>query len=200
MWARPARERVALAALAAGALLLVTGCETTRPAPEEAPQPVTRKAGKPLGGGGKPATEIRPVERPDIGALDLSAARKDAAAALTDPASLLSKRSIYFDYDRFDIKEQYRPVLLAHARYLREHPEARVLIQGNADERGSREYNLALGQKRSHSVRRILVLLGANEAQIEAVSVGEEKPLCTEYGEPCWSKNRRGDILYGSEL
>ena len=194
-------HRAVLATLAAASLVLLAGCETTMPAPEgPSPEPSSAQARKPFAGAAKPGAEIQAVERPKIAELDVTAARRDPAAVLQDPASLLSKRSIYFDYDRFHIKKEYRPILEAHAGYLREHAGARVLIQGNADERGSREYNLALGQKRSQSMRRILVLLGANEAQIEAVSVGEEKPLCTEYGEQCWSKNRRGDILYGSEL
>ena len=110
-----------------------------------------------------------------------------------------SARSIYFDYDRFEIKDQYRPVVEDHARYLRENPGAKMLIQGNADERGSREYNVGLGQRRSDSVRKMLMLLGAREAQIESVSLGEEKPVCSEHSEDCWAKNRRGDILYNSD-
>jgi peptidoglycan-associated lipoprotein len=76
----------------------------------------------------------------------------------------------------------------------------KMLIQGNADERGSREYNLALGQKRAEAVRKALALLGAREDQLEAVSLGEEKPACTESDEDCWGKNRRGDMLYSGEF
>ena len=75
-----------------------------------------------------------------------------------------------------------------------------MLVQGSADERGSREYNLALGQRRAENVKKVLVLLGARESQIESVSLGEEKPLCREQQENCWSENRRGDILYGGEF
>jgi peptidoglycan-associated lipoprotein len=74
-----------------------------------------------------------------------------------------------------------------------------MLIQGNADDRGSREYNVGLGQRRSDNVKRMLILLGAKEAQIESVSLGEEKPMCTDQSEGCWSKNRRGDMLYSGE-
>jgi peptidoglycan-associated lipoprotein len=108
-------------------------------------------------------------------------------------------RTIYFDYDRFDIKEVYRPVVESHARYLRENPGAKMLIQGNADERGSREYNVGLGQRRSDSVRKMLMLLGAKDAQIESVSLGEEKPACSDHNEECWAKNRRGEILYSTD-
>jgi peptidoglycan-associated lipoprotein len=108
-------------------------------------------------------------------------------------------RSIYFDYDKFDIKDEYRPIVEQHAKYLRENPGAKMLIQGNADERGSREYNVGLGQRRSDSVRKMLMLLGAKEVQIESVSLGEEKPACSEHNEDCWAKNRRGDILYNTD-
>jgi peptidoglycan-associated lipoprotein len=87
----------------------------------------------------------------------------------------------------------------AHAKYLRENPSAKMLVQGNADERGSREYNVSLGQRRSDTVKRALILLGARDGQIESVSLGEEKPMCTEHAEGCWAKNRRDDMLYSGE-
>jgi flagellar motor protein MotB len=86
-----------------------------------------------------------------------------------------------------------------HAKFLRENPSAKMLIQGNADERGSREYNVGLGQRRSDTVKKMLTLLGAREEQIESVSLGEEKPMCGEHTEGCWAKNRRGDMLYSGE-
>ncbi|MCZ7566744.1 MAG: peptidoglycan-associated lipoprotein Pal [Burkholderiales bacterium] len=119
---------------------------------------------------------------------------------LKDPASPLAKRSVYFDFDRDDIKPEFRPMLEAHARYLSSTPNQKMLIQGNADERGSREYNLALGQRRADAVKRTLVLMGAREAQIEPVSLGEEKPRCTEQTEDCWAQNRRGDLFYSGEF
>ena len=88
----------------------------------------------------------------------------------------------------------------AHAKYLRENPKTRVLIQGNTDERGSREYNVGLGQRRSDGVKRMLILLGAREDQIESVSLGEEKPQSEGHSETAWSKNRRSDILYSGEF
>jgi peptidoglycan-associated lipoprotein len=192
-------HRAISATLAAASLMLAAGCQTT-PAPEKSSPASVAQPRNPVAGAAKPRADIRPVERPEIAALDVSAARKDPAGALKDPKSILSKRSIYFDYDRFDIEDDYWAVLDAHAKYLRENPAAKALIQGNADERGSREYNLALGQKRSDSVKNTLLLLGAKEAQIEAVSLGEEKPSCREHSEDCRSKNRRGDILYGGEF
>ncbi|OGA31804.1 MAG: peptidoglycan-associated lipoprotein [Betaproteobacteria bacterium RIFCSPLOWO2_12_FULL_64_23] len=119
--------------------------------------------------------------------------------ALKDPKNILSKRSIFYDYDKYDVKDEYKPLLQAHAHYLAQNRSAKMLIQGNADERGSREYNIALGQKRAEGVRKMLQLMGAQESQIEAVSLGEEKPRCTENTEACYSQNRRSDMLYGGE-
>ncbi len=150
-------------------------------------------------GAGKPGAQAQPVERPKIAAVDVTSGRKDAASALKDPANILSKRSIFFDYDKFEVKDEYRSLVEAHARYLRENPSAKMLIQGNTDERGSREYNVGLGQRRSDGVKKMLMLLGARRAQIESVSLGEEKPQRRRHNEDCWSKNRRSDILYGGE-
>ncbi len=119
---------------------------------------------------------------------------------LKDPSSPLAKRSVYFDFDRDDIKDEYRPMLEAHAKYLAQNQGKKMLIQGNADDRGSREYNIGLGQRRADAVKRTLVLMGAAEVQIESVSLGEEKPVCTEQTEECWAKNRRADLLYTGEF
>jgi peptidoglycan-associated lipoprotein len=97
------------------------------------------------------------------------------------------------------VKDEYRALVEAHAKYLRENPGARMLIQGNTDERGSREYNVGLGQRRSDGVKRMMTLLGARENQIESVSLGEEKPQDPGHSETAWSKNRRSDILYSGE-
>jgi peptidoglycan-associated lipoprotein len=187
-----------IATLGAGSLMLLAGCQTTPP-PEDL-SAASAEHRKSAASAPRPGAEVRALERPKIAAVDLSAARKDPASALKDPKSALSKRSVFFDYGKFDIKDEYRPIIEAHAKYLREQPAAKALIQGNADERGSREYNLALGQKRSETVKKILLLLGAKEAQIESVSLGEEKPMCGEHHEQCWWKNRRGDILYRGEF
>lgn len=121
-------------------------------------------------------------------------------AALRDPNNILSKRSVLFDYDSFVIRGQYMPLVEAHARFLIANPQIKMLIQGNADERGSREYNLALGQKRADAIKKALRLLGATEEQVESVSLGEEKPRCTEPSEACYAENRRGDMLYTGEF
>ena len=109
-------------------------------------------------------------------------------------------RVVYFDYDSYVIKDQYRPLVEAHAKFLVSHPKVKMLIQGNTDERGSREYNLALGQKRADAVKKALGLLGVSEGQRESVSLGEEKPSCSNSGESCWAANRRGDMLYSGEF
>ena len=119
---------------------------------------------------------------------------------LTDPKNILSKRSVLFDYNSFVIKNEYRALVESHAKFLVAHPKMKMLIQGNTDERGSREYNLALGQKRADAVKKALSLLGVSEAQLESVSLGEEKPSCGDASEACWSANRRGDMLYSGEF
>lgn len=116
-----------------------------------------------------------------------------------DPASPLSQRSVFFDFDSFVVKDEYRPLLEAHAAYLVAHPDARVILQGNTDERGSREYNLALGQKRAEAVRRALGLLGVSDVQMEAVSFGEEKERNEADTEEAYAENRRTDIVYADE-
>ena len=116
-----------------------------------------------------------------------------------NPASPLSKRSVFFDYDSFVVKDEYRPMLEAHAGYLMSKRDAHVILQGNADERGSREYNLALGQKRAEAVRKALAVLGVSDAQMEAISFGEEKPRNEGHDEAAYAENRRTDVVYSDE-
>lgn len=116
-----------------------------------------------------------------------------------DPASPLSQRSIFFDYDSFVVKDEFRGVLEAHAGYLLAKRDARIILQGNTDERGSREYNLALGQKRAEAVRRALALLGVSDAQMEAVSFGEERLRNEGDTEEAHAENRRTDLIYADE-
>jgi peptidoglycan-associated lipoprotein len=115
---------------------------------------------------------------------------------LNDPANILAKRSVYFPFDVSAVQDADKPIVLAHAKYLSEHTNRKVRVEGNADERGSNEYNLALGQRRAESVKKMLVLGGANASQIETVSYGEEKPRCSDHNEECWKQNRRSDIKY----
>ena len=112
---------------------------------------------------------------------------------------VLGRRSVYFDFDSFVVRDEFKPTIEAHARYLQQNRNARMTIQGNTDERGSREYNIALGQKRAEAVKRMMTLLGAQEQQIETVSFGKEKPKSSGHDEASWAENRRDDMLYAGE-
>lgn len=115
---------------------------------------------------------------------------------LNNPNGPLAKRSVYFDFDSYSIKSDYQPLLEAHAKYLMAHPNRHVLIQGNTDERGTSEYNLALGEKRSEAVLHDLETLGVPDSQLEAVSFGKEKPVALGHDEASWAQNRRADLAY----
>ena len=115
---------------------------------------------------------------------------------LDDPKSALAARSVYFDFDTFVIADKYTPLVQAHGQYISTHKQAQIRVEGNADERGSHEYNLSLGDKRAHIVAKQLELMGANPAQIEAVSYGEERPKAAGHDEAAWAENRRADIRY----
>ena len=119
---------------------------------------------------------------------------------LKDPRNILFQRSVFFDFDSFIVKEEYKALVQAHAKYLTTKPDAKILVQGNTDERGGREYNLALGQKRADAVKKMMTLLGVKESQIESVSLGEEKPKATGHDEAAWAENRRSDILHAGEF
>jgi peptidoglycan-associated lipoprotein len=157
---------------------LIVGCSST-PVDETSGAPVDSRSG----------SGVAPVT---AGGLDSRGLPRE----LTDPKSVLSQRSIYFDLDKYDVKAEYQDIVAAHAKYLVANKGFKVLIQGNTDERGSREYNLSLGQKRSDAVKRSLTLLGATESQVESVSLGEEKPKNPGHDESAWAENRRADILY----
>lgn len=114
-----------------------------------------------------------------------------------NPQSVLAQqRSVYFDFDSYTVPDQYRGLVETHARYLASHQQQRVQIQGNTDERGGAEYNLALGQRRADAVRRMMTLLGVSDAQIETISFGKEKPRATGTTEADFAENRRADIEY----
>lgn len=174
------RNLVALSA----ATLLLAACGSQPPAPEQDPSGVESRNPNALSSGVKPAGGFDPM----------------SIAALKDPRSPLSKRAIYFDIDSFVVKSEYQQLLETHAKFLKANPSMKILVQGNGDERGSREYNLSLGQNRANAVKKTLALLGVSEAQIESVSLGEEKPECNEQSDDCWAQNRRADILYSGEF
>ena len=188
------RANFTLFLTAVAAAALIAGCSTTS---EDASQSggapvIDPTTGKPAAG--KPGAQARKIPGVDL--------TSKAGPGEADPrlkSGILARRSIYYDLDQFDIKDEYRGVVEAHAKYLRENSAARMLVQGNTDERGSREYNVGLGQRRADGVKKMLVLLGARDNQIEAVSLGEEKPQSEGHDESAWSKNRRSDMLYNGE-
>jgi peptidoglycan-associated lipoprotein len=135
---------------------------------------------------------VKPLPTPGVSERKLT----DPASELKDSASPLSKRSVYYDFDMYNIREEFQPIVEEHAKYLLEHKELKVRVEGNCDERGSREYNLALGQRRADSVKRAMTLIGVPARQIETVSFGAEKPKAPGHDEESWAENRRSDIVY----
>ena len=119
-----------------------------------------------------------------------------AFSQLDDPESPLSVRTIYFEYDSSEISSDYRSTVEAHSLYLQQNPSTSVILEGHGDERGSREYNLALGERRAKAVKQQMLLLGANSNQIRLVSYGEERPASDGHDESSWQQNRRVEILY----
>ena len=119
-----------------------------------------------------------------------------AGHPLDDPNSLLAKRVVYFDFDSDVVKDEFTSIIEAHAAYLADHPGARVTLEGHADERGTREYNMALGERRAKAVRQFLMLQGASANQLEVISYGEERPVALGHDEDSWRLNRRVELVY----
>lgn len=158
---------------------LLAACASQKPKAPEAATPVPSPVVT------APAPEPEAAPAPMVG-----------VDPLNDPASILAKRSVYYPFDVSAVQDADKPAVAAHAKYLSEHPDRKVRVEGNADERGSNEYNLALGQRRADGVKKMLELGGAKASQIEAASYGEEKPKATGHDEASWSQNRRSDIKY----
>ncbi len=179
-----------LIAIAVASIFLVA-CKSTpiAPAKVEDKSPTASTAGK-------PATD----NSADTGAVKEVTVDSNANDAgnnpLKDPNNILSKRNIFFDYDSGAIKVEYRSLIEAHAKYLLAHADTKMIVQGNTDERGTREYNLSLGQRRSVAVKKALNLLGVKDSQIETVSYGEEKVTTNCADEACYAQNRHADIVY----
>jgi peptidoglycan-associated lipoprotein len=168
--------------LALGGLL--PGCSSTKL--DEAP--VENRNVPADGSAAKPGTGGSGTAQSSVATVDLSKSGAGAAGGL------LAQRVVYFDFDSFVIKDEYRPMLEAHAKVLSSNRGKRMTLEGHTDERGGREYNLALGQKRADAVLKSLVLLGVQETQLEAVSFGEEKPAVQGSDEAAWAKNRRVEL------
>jgi len=116
-----------------------------------------------------------------------------------DTDSCLRQRVVYFDFDKSEIRGEFQAAIACHAEFLREFPNARVTLEGNADERGTREYNMGLGERRGNAVSSALGAAGASSSQLNVVSYGEERPVCKDHSEGCWQKNRRVEIVYTSK-
>ena len=178
-------KRALWIALPTMVLLFASGCETTPVKDEGADATVEER-------------DTTAMARDDSAAQTrgLESATGFRGDPLDDPSSALSQQVIYFEFDRSDIQDDYRAIIEAHAAYLAENPGSTVVLEGHADERGSREYNLGLGERRGISVKRMLVLLGASDSQLETVSYGEERPAKEGHDESAWRYNRRVELQY----
>ena len=144
----------------------------------------------------KAAEAEKPVLKPLTDTSMTAKSLTDPASLLKDPASPLSTRSIYYDFDAYNIRDELHTLIEAHSKFLLEHEGFKMVIEGNCDERGSREYNLALGQRRADWVKKAMTLLGVPATRIQTVSYGSEKPKALEHDEEAWAENRRSDIVY----
>ncbi len=170
-------KKVALSILMAS---LLAACASEKPKEQAAAPEASAPA---------PAAETTPAQPVAPVAVD----------PLNDPNSPLAKRSVYYPLDVSVVQAADRPLVEAHAKYLGEHSEHTVRLEGNCDERGSNEYNLALGQRRADGVKKLLLAGGAKPGQITTVSYGEEKPKATCHAEKCWQQNRRTDLDYDAK-
>ena len=183
------KSSLSIATLVAAALL--AGCSSgvklqeTPPVETRTPQPV---GGAAATGSQTPAASTSATPQSQVATVDLT--KQGGSTAAADGLA----RIVYFDFDSFVIKDEFKPVVEGHARTMVANKQRRMVVEGHADERGSREYNLALGQKRAESVVRSLSLLGVGPAQVEAVSFGEERPAAQGSDEAAWAKNRRAEL------
>ena len=168
-------------AFIASAAALLSACSST---PKLQETPVVEKP--PVANTAPPADTTRDIRPVETGNVD----------PLNDPKGVLANRSVYFDFDSYVVRDDGKPVVENHSAFLTKNQQRHILIQGNTDDRGGTEYNLALGQKRAEAVRKSMAALGVADGQMEAVSLGEEKPKATGSGESVWAENRRADIVY----
>ena len=189
-------RKLAFAAIAA---LFLAGCSTQ---PSQPTAPIDERSTAPGAPSGTPGAATSGAGAGGVSGSTVPGTGAGAGtgpSALRDPNNILSKRSVFFDFDSFVVKDEYKPLVEAHARYLAGNRQARATIQGNTDERGSREYNIALGQRRADAIKRMMTLIGAQDAQVETVSFGKEKPRNPGHDEAAWAQNRRGDIVHAGE-
>jgi peptidoglycan-associated lipoprotein len=143
-----------------------------------------------------PEPQMRPDTRTGAETMGAPGDGRFVGSPLDDPSSLLSKRVIYFDFDRAEIKGEFRDIIRAHAEYLSRNSNTRIVLEGHTDERGTREYNMGLGERRANAVRSMMTLQGVSSAQIESVSYGEERPVALGHDEESWRLNRRVEVVY----
>lgn len=173
-------------AIGLSSAILLAACSSTPVANDSAAKPSIRP---------KPIEPIASSDPRAVGTVNVTAGDQ-----LNGAGGSMAKPSVYFDYDSYALKPEYTSVVTAHSKYLSSNKGSRVVIQGNTDERGGSEYNLALGQKRAEAVRRALILMGASDSQTEAVSFGKEKPKAVGSNEAAWAENRRADIVYSESM
>jgi peptidoglycan-associated lipoprotein len=164
-------------------LTLLAACAST---PEEQAAP----------SGDTGAAQTQPMAPSGAESMGAGGAGGMQMSPLDDPNSLLSKRVIYFDFDKADIRPEFRDIVQAHAAYLGQNSSVRVTLEGHADERGTREYNMGLGERRAIAVKNVLGLQGAGSGQLDSVSYGEERPVAAGHDEQSWGLNRRVEIIY----
>jgi len=177
--------------LVLGVVVVLAGC------PSKGPVQDVKIDEKSQGGTTTPPTVTPPVTGTTGGSGVVGNKDESGAAALK--TGVLKERSIYFDYDKDSVKSDFTALVQAHAKFLVEHKTRKVRLEGNADERGSREYNMALGQRRANAVKQALNVLGVANDRMETVSFGEDKPKATGHDEAAWAQNRRVDIVYDGE-
>ena len=161
---------------------ILSACSST-PIKENTPPPVVERPATGPATAPADTRTVAPVETKSLDPLD-------------DPKGVLANRSVYFDYDSYSVRADGRPVVENHSAYLSKNKSRQILIQGNTDDRGGSEYNLALGLKRAEAVRKAMTTLGVSDSQIEAVSLGKEKPKAAGTDEAARAENRRADIVY----
>jgi len=145
----------------------------------------------------KPMAEQAPVDQGAMTSNDTSTGKYKQGDLETD--ACLRQRVVYFDFNQTEIKPEFQQIVACHAKYLQDRPTSQMRLEGNTDERGTREYNLGLGERRGKAVSEALTAAGGSASQINVISNGKEKPVCREHNEDCWSKNRRVEIVYTAE-
>ncbi|RUL62174.1 peptidoglycan-associated lipoprotein Pal [Dyella dinghuensis] len=147
----------------------------------------------------KQEVKPQPQEQPAVEQAPANSGAGKYTPADLDTDACLRQRVVYFDFDKDEVKPEFQQIMQCHAKYLQDRPTSQMRLEGNTDERGTREYNLGLGERRGNAVSSALQANGGSASQISVISYGKEKPVCREHNEDCWSKNRRVNIVYTAE-